>query len=446
MSRLNLSPCIVIRTFFTSLLFVVHSFFSSLALAQIVEISSSFNPVGSGARALGMGGAFIAVADDATAASWNPGGLIQLERPEVSIVGSFLHRSEDLSLGMHPEGSGLQKISEIDINYLSVAYPFNLWGLNMIVSLNHQNLYDLTREWRFPLHSEDAIQILDETVDSRQKGSLSALGLAYCIQATRRLSFGVTFNIWKNILGENQWENELIQQASGTSLGNPFFFDWHSNEKYSFKGYNFNLGMLLILNNNLTLGAVFKTPFTADLEYEYAYRYYVTYEGTTTFYPYSLYEDRKLRMPMSYGIGFAYRFSDEFTASLDIYRTEWGDFELRDPRGNKTSPITGKSINESGIDATHQIRLGAEYLIIKPKFVIPARVGFFYDPAPSEGDPDDYFGFSVGTGIVHGPVVFDIAYQYRFGNDVGSSIMQNLAFSQDVQEHTVYASLIFHLN
>src|SRR5690554_2893241 len=55
------------------------------ANAQL-EITSSPNVVGSGARALGMGGAFIAVADDATAASWNPGGLTQLERPEVSWV------------------------------------------------------------------------------------------------------------------------------------------------------------------------------------------------------------------------------------------------------------------------------------------------------------------------------------------------------------------------
>ena len=59
-----------------------------------VEIPSSLNPVGSGARALGMGGAFIAVADDATSASWNPGGLIQLETPETSVVGFFFHRSE----------------------------------------------------------------------------------------------------------------------------------------------------------------------------------------------------------------------------------------------------------------------------------------------------------------------------------------------------------------
>jgi hypothetical protein len=41
------------------------------------------NPVGSGARALDMVGAFIAGADDATAGSWNPGGLIQLEPPKI---------------------------------------------------------------------------------------------------------------------------------------------------------------------------------------------------------------------------------------------------------------------------------------------------------------------------------------------------------------------------
>lgn len=59
-------------------------------LFQQVGIASSPNPVGSGARAVGMGSAFIAVADDATAASWNPAGLIQLDRPEMSIAGEHL--------------------------------------------------------------------------------------------------------------------------------------------------------------------------------------------------------------------------------------------------------------------------------------------------------------------------------------------------------------------
>ena len=124
------------------------------------------------------------------------------------------------------------------------------------------------------------------------------------------------------------------------------------------------------------------------------------------------------------------RFSDNFTTSFDVYRTEWDDFELEDSEGNKTSPISGLPSSESDVDPTYQVRLGAEYLFIQPKYVVPIRGGVFYDPAPAEGTPDDFYGFSVGSGIGIGRFVFDIAYQYRFGNDVGSSMMENLDFSE----------------
>ena len=50
------------------------------------QLRSTFTLVGSGARAAGMGGAFTAVADDATAASFNPAGLAQLVISEASLV------------------------------------------------------------------------------------------------------------------------------------------------------------------------------------------------------------------------------------------------------------------------------------------------------------------------------------------------------------------------
>ena len=75
----------------------------------------------------------------------------------------------------------------------------------------------------------------------------------------------------------------------------------------------------------------------------------------------------------------------------------------------------------------------------------PFRGGVFYDPAPADGKPDDYFGFSLGSGIAVGSFVFDMAYQYRFGKDVGESLVEGFDFSQDVEEHTVYMSIIIHL-
>jgi len=47
---------------------------------------------GAGNRALGMGGAFAGVADDASAMIWNPGGLAQLQRLEVQAT----HAAYDL--------------------------------------------------------------------------------------------------------------------------------------------------------------------------------------------------------------------------------------------------------------------------------------------------------------------------------------------------------------
>src|SRR5271157_5990169 len=42
--------------------------------------------IGVGARALGMGGAFVAVADDASTSYWNPAGLVNVKGVEVSDV------------------------------------------------------------------------------------------------------------------------------------------------------------------------------------------------------------------------------------------------------------------------------------------------------------------------------------------------------------------------
>ena len=53
---------------------------------QNLVLRNSFNPTGAGARGLGMGGAFIAVADDGTAVGFNPAGLAQLRRTELAFV------------------------------------------------------------------------------------------------------------------------------------------------------------------------------------------------------------------------------------------------------------------------------------------------------------------------------------------------------------------------
>ncbi|MFC1877622.1 OmpP1/FadL family transporter [Thermodesulfobacteriota bacterium] len=296
---------------------------------QPIEIQSSMNPVGSGARAIGMGGAFIAVADDATAASWNPGGLTQLETPEVSIVGAYFHRNEDNTFGTNPEASGSQDVSKETINYLSAVYPFNLLNRNMVVSINYQHLYDFSRHWEFSLNRESETLQTYENIDYTLEGSLSALGVAYGIQIFPEFSFGLTLNFWEDGISPNKWKQATKQKGTGKQSGDTFDFDSTSKEKYEFSGFNINLGILWNVTSQFFFGAVFKSPFTADIDYSSSSSSEIQFSGFPSEYTSSsLDKNEKLDMPMSYGIGFSYRFSDKLTASADIYRTEWEDYVL----------------------------------------------------------------------------------------------------------------------
>ena len=110
------------------------------------------------------------------------------------------------------------------------------------------------------------------------------------------------------------------------------------------------------------------------------------------------------------------------------------------------------SVDESNIEPTIQIRSGVQYILQWLRYqqyetIIPIRGGIFYDPAPAEDGRDDYYGFSTGSGVSFKKndrlwFSFDLAYQYRYGQDVGSSILEHLDFSQDVSEHMLYASWI----
>ncbi|MFA4906625.1 MAG: PorV/PorQ family protein, partial [Candidatus Margulisiibacteriota bacterium] len=61
------------------ILFLAHPVFAAGDPGTTV---ADFLNVGIGARASGMGDAFVGIADDASAIYWNPGGLSQLKRPE----------------------------------------------------------------------------------------------------------------------------------------------------------------------------------------------------------------------------------------------------------------------------------------------------------------------------------------------------------------------------
>ena len=414
-------------------------------LFQQVGISSSPNPVGSGARAVGMGGAFIAIADDATAASWNPGGLMRLERPEVSMVGAYFNQREDFFSDIHPEIDNTGDVDDFNINYFSATYPFH-FHKNMVVSINYQRLYEFEQSFSYAYdcsYSDDDLEyhVLSDT-HFNQDGYVGALGLACAISVTPKLSFGATLNIWTDqLLWRNGWE-ETYSVHSVETLG-PFLItsDSHYTHKYSeFRGWNVNLGLLWDINRYLTLGAVIKTPFKASIHHEFSITQTNGYDPSD---PTS--EDVELKMPLSYGLGLAWRISDALSLDLDVYRTRWSKYILIDSKGDKFCPIDGRPQSDSDLKDTTQVRIGGEYLFIgqDTQVVVPIRGGIFYDPEPSHGTSQDFYGIAIGSGIAYKRFIFDVAYQLRWGRsvDTGNLIATS---SADITQHLVLGSVIIH--
>lgn len=418
-----------------------------------VKFSSSLNPVGSGARALGMGGAFIAFADDATAASWNPAGLKNLLRPEMSIVGQYDERAESFSFDQSPQAANQYRMSGECLNYLSLTYPFRWQGENFVLSLNYQNLYSLRRTMRYRWQFEDQNALISMTYEARfrQEGNLKAASAALATFLTRAVSVGLTLNFWSDKLADNGWIEDYRKIGWGVEGGRDCQSFTERLDRYSFSGFNMNLGLLWDINRFFTLGAVFKTPFTARLRHEgkaLSHKIHPAFpEQDNPVYEPPKVDHQKLSLPLSYGLGLAFRPSDRLIFDLDLARAEWNGYVLQDAEGRKIDPISCLPKEQSSIKPTHQVRLGGEYVFWLKKLTLASRAGLFYDPEPARRNPDDFFGFSLGLGISFGrlaPLSFDLAYQGRFGHNVEGDSIRGENSPARVRQHLLYHSVIYY--
>lgn len=78
---------------------------------QDITNAASFLKIGAGARAIALGGAFVAVADDASAGYWNPAGLAHLPGPVISLA---------------------DRIPVMDTDYASMAVASPIWKLGFL--------------------------------------------------------------------------------------------------------------------------------------------------------------------------------------------------------------------------------------------------------------------------------------------------------------------------
>lgn len=410
-------------------------------------------PVGSGARALGQGGAFIAVADDATAASWNPGALIQLERPEVSLVGSYLSTSQDFN----PGSTGLlfsdREVSRDDINYASVAYPFRVFGKNLVAALNYQQIYDFHSDIKHyqSKHYDYGFFTINEKLDTvfTSRGGVGALTPAISGQIMPKLSLGVAVNFYTDEFFDNYAWKETTKITYGGDRGGIDFTGTDIIEATykNFQGVNAAIGILWDVwereDKRLTFGAVYKTPYTAGMDRIIETKSKHIERDTVYTANQRSRKHFETIFPMSFGAGLGFRCNDALSFSSDVTWTDWSEWKQADENGVKATPLGDFLTNKSAND-TYSIKCGSEYLIFGKKVIVPVRGGIFYDPRPSLRDPTDVYGFSVGSGITFKRFSIDGAYQFRWANNVEGEDLGLSGTNYDLKEHLFLTSVIVY--
>ncbi len=117
-----------LKTFFIVFIFSSEIFGGGFEFAKY---AGEFLSTGVGARPLGMGGAFVALANDGTAGYWNPAGLVSLDYPQIVL--------------MHSE----RFKGEVKYDYLSVSFPYrNNKSLGFsLIRLGIDDIADTRNAW-----------------------------------------------------------------------------------------------------------------------------------------------------------------------------------------------------------------------------------------------------------------------------------------------------------
>jgi hypothetical protein len=440
-----------------------------LARANQDELASFYGRmnvvVGSGARAFGMGGAFLARADDATAASWNPAGLSYLRRTEVSLVGvhsDFQQKIPRLD-GTTPTTT-LDRLRSSVADFAGFAYPLRFGERPGAVQISYQRSFSFSGK-----RTSDAVGGGEPDFTVTGNGGFDSLSLSSGFEVRPDLRLGISVNRWVN--GFSQSVERVSQGTVRTERTIASTWD--------IAGTNFNFGVLFTPTPKLNLGAVFKTPFkaTVALSKTRTDRQTTPDESgkvpgvqTNTFA-----QDVYIRFPRVYGVGASYRASNTVTVSADFTRTRWSKATISDFFAlAKKDPETGRFVDlyttelpfpaveegSNGQSDTSQLRMGAEWVLRlgeSGNLLVPLRAGYFRDGQPvtirlrykDPGFPSpnitpSFSGFTAGVGITIGGVLIDMAY-IREGGDVPASRSDGVVdgSTRNVRYNRFFASTMF---
>jgi long-chain fatty acid transport protein len=435
--------------------------------AQNTDIESlsglQFNFGNPGARSLGMGGAFLGLADDATAAEANPAGLTILRKPEVSLeVRNYQEQQLFSTSGVFPdiERTAFPHYStRAEVTFASIVYPFKH---GTIGAYYHEPLRNEGAGQVVPVRNEFT-GVIKKNVPSfflpNPRGG-SYLTKAECESRRKANPFACTeFTLFPFLSALNIREQTLglagAWKFGKLSLGATARYQRFSETAFTFRVTpTFDFSSISVQGtsditsdldkskpvHDVTFSGGFKFEATDKFSFGGVYKQGGSFAAPTfaatedTDFEYVKVADTVFHIPDVYGVGVSFRPLPEVTLNFDAVRVTYSN--LVDDFVSINSDVRALDHPYVAPDVT-ELHVGGEYFF-NTKIPFAVRAGYWRDPAhsvsysgPLTSDAelatavlypkgDDANHISVGAGVAFKHFAVDAAYETSAHYRVGS--------------------------
>ncbi|HOK22528.1 MAG TPA: outer membrane protein transport protein [Candidatus Hydrothermia bacterium] len=412
---------------------------------------------GVGARALSMGGAFRAIANDWSAVYWNPAGVSYLTETQIALNGIAVGPRSSFEpntgiLGYDGPYSLREKVNSVPQNFYIPAFvyvtPFEIAESRVAISFTVP--FGLGSKWDlydFPIgyyNTTDTSFHIPEYEKHDWQSNLSIYNMY--------LSYGKAFGpLMVGISGGVTLTNIMLRKVnfldpatidpSLTSLPIQYrLFPIDTKIEGTGWGLGGNIGVLWNLSDKLKMGASARLyskiniEGTADLVLYFPYNDYLLsqvppeaqfiFNGSTASGSGGL--KTTLNLPMNFGAGLSYKLTETLLLALDVDWTRWFtmdrlgvDFQNLVLKIGGMIPLDTLKTDTLNFlwNNTYRVSIGAEYALFPNLFL---RAGAYWDQSPVPAttttvlipDPGEKYSINLGIGYIMKNVELNLNYEY----------------------------------
>lgn len=337
------------------------------------------NEFGPGARAMALGGAYSAVAEDYTAVYWNPAGLAQIKKME--FYGSLSHVVINNRIAY--QGTMTETTNGFtNMNAVGVVFPIPTYRGSLVFAVGYHRINsfdDFNQVTGSPLVAGGRF---DQDEKTTVDGNLNQWSFSGAADLTKTLSVGASLNL---LTGGN---NTSVTYTEDDSRDDVLMHTYARQVEFQispdYTGVGFKMGALMRPSDNLRIGITVTTPSSLRAEENSNYSEYFIYDHNR---PDSLvtsdaFLKYRISSPWKFEFGASYKYRlFLFTGAVEMI--DWTQTRFHSNILDENYKDIDGEINQNILSTYRQsanYRLGGEGAL--PNVGMKIMAGYFYQQSP----------------------------------------------------------------